>query len=73
MPKSIRTNEYKKLVGKLKQARLDAGLTQKQVAAKIKRPQSYISKVEAGEQRLDIIELKKLAVLYKKNITYFIF
>jgi transcriptional regulator with XRE-family HTH domain len=72
MPKSIRTSEYKKLVHKIKQARLDSGLTQKQVAEKIKRPQSYISKVEAGEQRVDIIELKKLAVLYKKNLTYFI-
>lgn len=72
MPKSIRTNEYKKLVNKIKQARFDSGLTQKQVAQKIKRPQSYISKVEAGEQRLDIIELKKLASLYKKNIIYFI-
>lgn len=72
MPKSIRTNEYKKLVSRLKQARLDSDLTQKQVAEKIKRPQSYISKVEAGEQRLDVIELKKLAVLYKKNLTYFV-
>lgn len=72
MPKSIRTNEYRKLVDKLKQARLESGLTQKQVAAKIKRPQSYISKVEAGEQRLDIIELKILTNLYKKDINYFL-
>ncbi len=72
MQKSIRTNEYKKLVNKIKQARLDSGLTQKQVAKKIKRPQSYISKVEAGEQRLDIIELKMLVKLYKKDIKLFL-
>lgn len=72
MPKSIRTKEYKKLVNKIKQARLDSGLTQKQVAEKIKRPQSYISKVEAGEQRLDVIELKMLVKLYKKDIKLFI-
>ena len=72
MPKSIRTSEYKKLVTKIKQARLDSGLTQKEVAEKIKKPQSYISKVEAGEQRLDIIEMKKLARLYKKNINDFL-
>lgn len=72
MLKSIRTNEYRKLVNKIKQARLDSGLTQKQVAEKIKRPQSYISKVEAGEQRIDVIELKQLAKLYKKDIRLFI-
>ena len=72
MLKSIKTNEYRKLVNKIKQARLDSGLTQKQVAEKIKRPQSYISKVEAGEQRIDVIELKQLAKLYKKDIRLFI-
>lgn len=72
MLKSIRTNEYKKLVNKIKQARLNSGLTQKQVAQKIQRPQSYISKVEAGEQRLDVIELKMLVKLYKKDIKLFI-
>lgn len=72
MPKSIRTNEYKKLVNKIKQARFDSGLTQKQVAEKIKRPQSYISKIEAGEQRLDVVELKMLVRLYKKDIKLFI-
>jgi len=72
MPKTIRTSEYKQVVERLKQARLDVGLTQKEVSEKIKKPQSYVSKVEAGEQRVDIIELKVFAVLYKKNINFFI-
>lgn len=72
MPKTIRTSEYKQVVERLKQARLDVGLTQKEVSEKIKKPQSYVSKVEAGEQRVDVIELKVFAVLYKKNINCFI-
>jgi len=47
-------------------------LRQIDVAKKLKRTQSYVSRVEVGEQRLDILELKKFAVLYKKNINYFI-
>ena len=72
MPKTIRTSEYQRVVERLKQARLDADLTQKEVSEKIKKPQSYISKVEAGEQRVDIIELKVFAELYKKGLNYFV-
>jgi transcriptional regulator with XRE-family HTH domain len=38
------------------QARNDAGLTQVQVAAALKRPQSFVSKYESGERNLDVIE-----------------
>jgi len=72
MGKSIRTKEYQDFAQKLKKARLQAGLTQVQVSKKLKRPQSYISKAEAGEQRLDIVEIKKFANLYKKGINYFV-
>lgn len=72
MPKTIRTNEYRQVVEHLKQARLDVGFTQKEVSEKIKKPQSYVSKVESGEQRVDIIELKLFANLYKKKLDYFL-
>ena len=71
MGKSIRTKEYQDFAERLKKARLGAGLTQVGAAKKLKRPQSYISKAEAGEQRLDIVEIKKFAKLYKKDISYF--
>lgn len=71
MEKTIHTKEYKQFIVKLKQARLLAGFTQKRVSEKLNKPQSYISKVEAGEQRVDIIELKRFAKLYKKDLTYF--
>jgi len=72
MGKSIRTKEYQNFAQKLKRARVQSGLTQVQVSRKLKRPQSYISKAEAGEQRLDIVELRRFAELYKKSINYFV-
>ncbi len=72
MPKSIHSKEYKTVVKRLKEARLEIGLTQKEVANKLNAPQSYISKVEAGEQRVDILELKKLSEIYDKEISFFL-
>lgn len=44
----------------LRQIRLDAHLTQTQVAERIGEPQSYVSKYESGEQRLDLIEIEEV-------------
>jgi len=44
----------------LKQIRLDAQLTQAELAAKLQKPQSYVSKYESGERRLDLIELRDI-------------
>lgn len=72
MTKAIYLNEYKQIAEKLKKARIDAGLTQKEVAEKIRKPQSYISKTESAEQRIDVVELKLFASLYNKKINYFL-
>ena len=68
MSKSVYNDDYKKLIERLKQARLDAGLSQQVVADELNKPQSYISKVESGDRRLDIIEVKEFAKLYKKKL-----
>jgi len=72
MPKTIHTKKYREVIGRLRAARIDFGLTQKQVSQKLNLSQSYISKVEAGEQRIDILELTELANIYKKNINFFL-
>lgn len=72
MKKSIHTKEYAVFVERLKTARLEAGLTQVQVAKKLKRPQSHVSNVESGQQRVDVIELQRFAKLYGKDISYFL-
>lgn len=40
----------------LRQVRADAGFTQKQLAKELGKPQSYVSKAETGERRLDFLE-----------------
>ncbi len=72
MNKTIRTKEYARFVEKLRKARLEAGLKQIEVAKKLKRPQSYISRVESGEYRLDILEVKRFAKIYGKSVDYFV-
>jgi len=72
MTNNIYSEDYKQVTEKLRRARLDSGYTQEEVAKKLGKPQSYISKSESGERRLDVTELKKFAVLYKKTINYFI-
>jgi transcriptional regulator with XRE-family HTH domain len=51
---------------------LDAGLSQLEVAKLLRKPQSYISKCESGERRIDVIELMEFAKLYKKKIDDFL-
>ena len=72
MSKSVYTQEYKEIIKRLKKGRMEAGLAQQAVADKLGKPQSYISKIESGERRLDVAEIKKFAVIYKKNVNFFI-
>ena len=57
---SLQSEEYKKLCALLKQARLDAGLTQQELAKDLGKPQSFVAKYERAERRLDVIEFKKI-------------
>lgn len=57
---------------KLRKAREEAGLTQAQVAKELGRPQSFVSKMESGERRVDAVELVQLARLYRQNFNYFV-
>ena len=72
MSKSIHSSEYKTVIKKLREAREAAGLTQTEAAEKLGKPQSYISKIERGERRIDIVELSSIAKLYKKKLDYFV-
>ena len=72
MIKSIYDKDYREIIERLKKARIDAGLSQQAVADKLKKPQSYISKIESGERRLDVAELKKFAKIYNKPSSNFL-
>ena len=72
MKKTLYSKEHRYLVARLKQARKDAGFDQKKVAELLGVSQSYISKVEAGQRRVDVIQLKEFAKIYKKSLNFFI-
>jgi transcriptional regulator with XRE-family HTH domain len=72
MTKTIFSKDHKILVERLKKAREDAGMNQLDVAKMLKKSQSYISKIESGQRRVDVIQLKNLASIYKKDINFFI-
>ena len=55
--KSIHDQRYIEVVALLRKARERLGLTQRDVARLLGRPQSYVSKVETCERRLDYVEL----------------
>ncbi len=63
---------YRKFLERLKEARLASGLTQAQVAARLKVPQSFVSKCEKAERRVDVVELSRFAKIYKKPLDFFV-
>lgn len=69
---STYTYEYQNFLRNLKRARKDSGLTQVEVAQKLNQPQSYISKCESGEKRVDVIELLRFAKIYNKQLEFFV-
>jgi len=64
--------KYQEFLSRLRRARAEAGLTQKQVAELLQKPQSYVSKSESGERRIDIVELTEFARIYNKPLDYFV-
>jgi transcriptional regulator with XRE-family HTH domain len=64
--------EYQTMIERLREARAAAGLTQGEVADEFGRHQSFVSKVENGERRIDPVELCRFAELYQKPVTWFL-
>ena len=58
MEKSLYSLDYEIFLQHLRQARLNAGLTQGVLAYRLKRNQSFVSKLERGERRVDVVELR---------------
>lgn len=60
MPKTIHRDEYQVLLDLLRQKRVEHGLTQAQCSEALGRSQSFVSDVERGLRRLDVIQLRDL-------------
>ena len=61
MTKSVFTDRYRLFLQLLIQERHEKGITQVQLAEKLQKPQSYVSKYENGERRLDVVEFLDIA------------
>lgn len=66
-----RSGAYEEFRALLRAARLAAGLSQAQVARRLGKPQSYVSKCESGERRVDVVELAQFARVYGVAYSYF--
>jgi transcriptional regulator with XRE-family HTH domain len=55
--KSVHDPRYVELIGRLRAARRGTGTTQGQLARRLGKSQSYVSKIETGERRVDLVEL----------------
>lgn len=56
LDKSVHSEAQAAFCGLMIAARKKAGLTQQQLAVKLKRPQSFVAKYEGGERRIDVVE-----------------
>jgi transcriptional regulator with XRE-family HTH domain len=72
MPKTIHRNEYRVLLRLLKETRERAGLTQAQCAEALGRHQSFVSDVERGVIRLDVVQLLDLCRVVGVDLIKFI-
>lgn len=72
MSSVIHSIQYQHFIVRLRKARIYSGLTQQEAAKRLKKRQTYISKCEQGERRIDVLELKKFSHLYKKPLSYFL-
>ncbi len=56
LPKSLYSDTYSRFLKLMKQSRVKSGLTQIDLAKRLGRPQSFVSKCESGERRVDVAE-----------------
>jgi transcriptional regulator with XRE-family HTH domain len=61
MSRTLRSARHEALIALLIEKRREAGLTQAQVAKKLKRYQSYVATVESGQRRIDVVEFLDFA------------
>ena len=63
MQKSIYSDEYAVFARRLREARLTAGLKQTELAARLGKPHSYVSRIENRQIRVDVIELRQICTM----------
>ena len=72
MEKSIYTREYAAMLRLLREAREQAEITQVDLAKKLDQTQSFVSKIERGERRLDIVQLRTICQVLGLTLADFV-
>ncbi len=72
MDKSISSQDYRIFLRELRAARRRSGVTQAEVARRISETQSFVSKCERGERRLDVVELRSFCRAFGASVTDFV-
>jgi transcriptional regulator with XRE-family HTH domain len=72
LPKSLYSETYSRFLTLLKRARLESGLTQIEVAERLGRPQSFVSKCESGERRVDVAEFLAFCTVLRTDPASFL-
>jgi len=72
MSKSVFSDRYRRFLSQLKTARIEAGLSQTEAANRLGRPQSFVSKCESGERRVDVVELLGFCEVYGIDVVGFV-
>ena len=72
MKKTIHSKEYRKLISLLREKRENLDITQLKLASIIDTDQTFISKIENSERRIDVIELRTICKALKISFTDFI-
>jgi transcriptional regulator with XRE-family HTH domain len=72
MEKSQHSKQYERFLAALRRARKKAGLTQVEVAKHFRSHASFVSKCEAGERRVDAVELAEFCRLYGVKLSTFL-
>lgn len=70
--KSLHDRIYESFVASLKNARTDAGVTQADLASRLGTDQSYVSKYERCERRLDYVEVRSICLALQLDPARFI-
>ncbi|MGB7925268.1 MAG: helix-turn-helix transcriptional regulator [Pyrinomonadaceae bacterium] len=72
MSKFTGTSEQRRLQALLRQIRIDAGLKQSDLAERLGQSQSFVSKYESGERRLDLLELRQICEAVEISLSEFV-
>lgn len=71
MQKSIHSDDYQHFLEELRRVRLEAAISQEQLASELGEHQTWVSKVERGVRRLDVIELRRWLKALNRPFTDF--